>query len=286
MRSSCWVRRQVLAFVAHKSPSGPIRDYKIQQFCQLVTFQTFQPVFNILVLLCHLIAHLKSAATLVMSHNLELTGIDTTCLKGHMSLRSGIDLHTRRLARLAPSGFFFALHIRFALPLLHYQTYPQGWTDRYTEEAYALRDPIIAWGFSRIGTSRWSEIDIPDPFNILGQAKAFGMVYGFAVSVGQMSSRTIASACRADREFSDPEINDFATMISQLHAITEPPKSLTKAQIEALRCIAEGDRHAAAAARLNISESALKARLSSARTSLLARTTTEAIQRARDYRLL
>ncbi|MCO4843340.1 MAG: LuxR family transcriptional regulator, partial [Yoonia sp.] len=62
--------------------------------------------------------------------------------------------------------------------------------------------------------------------------------------------------------------------------------SLTDAQIEALRCVAEGDRHAAAAARLNISESAFKARLSAARSSLLARTTAEAVQRARDYRLL
>ncbi len=203
-----------------------------------------------------------------------------------MSLRSGIDTHTARLAQLAPGGFFFAMHIRFALPLLHHQTYPQGWTDRYTEEAYALRDPIIAWGFSRIGTARWSEIDIPDPFNILGQAREFGMAYGFAVSCGPMKSRTIASASRSDREFQDAEITEFAELIQQLHDITEPPKSLTDAQIEALRCIAEGDRHAAAAARLNISESALKARLSAARSSLLARTTTEAIQRARDYRLL
>ena len=112
------------------------------------------------------------------------------------------------------------------------------------------------------------------------------MVYGFAVSCGLMKSRTIASASRDDREFTDAEIHDFEKLILHLHNITEPPKSLTKAQIEALRCIAEGDRHAAAAARLNISESALKARLSSARTSLLARTTTEAIQRARDYRLI
>jgi LuxR family transcriptional regulator len=203
-----------------------------------------------------------------------------------MSLRSEIDLYTRKLGRLAPGGFFFALHIRFALPLMHHQTYPQGWTDRYTEEAYALRDPIIAWGFSTIGATRWSEITIPDPFNILGQARAFGMVYGLAVSCGPMRSRTIASASRADREFDDGEIAEFAGLIGQLHDITEPPTSLTDAQIEALRCIAEGDRHAAAAARLNISESALKARLAAARTALLARTTTEAIQRARDYRLL
>lgn len=203
-----------------------------------------------------------------------------------MSIRSGIELQTARLAALAPKGFFFALHIRFALPLLHHQTYNKAWTDKYTEEAYALRDPIIAWGFSTVGTARWSEIDIPDPFNILGQAKEYGMVYGLAVSCGEMQSRTIASASRDDREFTDAEIQEFAQLIYQLHDITEPPTSLTKAQIEALRCIAEGDRHAAAAAKLGISESALKARLNSARQRLLARTTAEAIQRARDYRLI
>ena len=190
------------------------------------------------------------------------------------------------MGALAPQGFFYALHIRFALPLLHHQTYPQGWADRYTEEAYALRDPIIAWGFSRTGTTRWSEIDLLDPLNILGQAKAYGMHYGLAVSIGPMKSRTIASAARADREFTSPEIAAFAALVVDLHNKSEPPATLTPAQAEALRCVAEGDRYAAAAARLGISESAFKLRLSSARTSLLARTTAEAIQRARDYRLI
>jgi LuxR family transcriptional regulator len=203
-----------------------------------------------------------------------------------MSLQSGIEFQTRRLTELSPGGFSLSLHIRFAMPLLQNSTFPKGWTDLYAREAYALRDPIIAWGFSEIGTKRWSDITIPDPFDILGQAKSFEMNYGFAVSCGPMNSRTIASAAREDREFSDSEIEAFEKLIHQLHKITEPPESLTDAQIEALRCIAEGDRHAAAAARLNISESALKARLSSARSSLLARTTAEAIQRARDYRLI
>ena len=203
-----------------------------------------------------------------------------------MSLRAGIDLQTRKLASLAPGGFFFALHIRFALPLLSYQTYPEGWTDRYTEEAYALRDPIIAWGFSQTGSSRWSEIEIPDPFDILGQARRFEMNFGCAVSCGPIKSRTIGSAARADREFENDEIAAFEKLIVQLHDVTEPPNSLTQAQIDALQLIADGNRHAAAAAELGISESALKARLSSARTNLLARTTAEAIQRARDYRLL
>ena len=69
-------------------------------------------------------------------------------------MRRRIDQLTARLSRLAPEGFFYALHIRFALPMLHHQTYPKGWTDKYTKEAYALRDPIIAWGFSRTGTAR------------------------------------------------------------------------------------------------------------------------------------
>lgn len=203
-----------------------------------------------------------------------------------MSLQSDIDLHQRKLARMAPRGFFFALHIRFAMPLIHISTYPQGWIDRYTEQAYVMRDPIIAWGFSTQGSARWSELTLPDPFDILGQSREFGMVYGICVSTGPMLSRTIASASRDDREFTDDEMAAFAAQIEELHAITEPPKAITRAQIEALRHIAAGDRHAAAAAKLGISESALKARLAAARTALLARTTTEAIQRARDYRLL
>ena len=203
-----------------------------------------------------------------------------------MTLQSGIDHYTARLSHLAPAGYSLALHIRQTNPLMSHQTFPQEWLDHYADQAYALRDPIIAWGFSETGTCRWSKIGIPDPFDILGQARVFGMVYGFAVSCGPMKSRSIASAARSDREFSDREIEEFARMVLHLHDVTEPPKALTDAQIEALKCIAEGDRHVAAAARLNISESALKARLSSARSSLLARTTAEAIQRARDYRLL
>ena len=70
----------------------------------------------------------------------------------------------------------------------------------------------------------------------------------------------------------------MAAIGHRLHDATEPPEELTKAQIEALKCIAGGDRIAAAAAKLGISESALKARITSARIRLMARTTAEAIQ--------
>ncbi|MFB2533255.1 autoinducer binding domain-containing protein [Paracoccus sp. p4-l81] len=203
-----------------------------------------------------------------------------------MFVHAELNKELRHLGRLAPTGYFIGLHIRFAAPLMQFQTYPQAWSDHYTREAYALRDPTIAWGFGSEGATRWSDFTLPDPFNILGAAATFGLKYGLTVSCGPISSRTIASFASDSREFNDDEITQISTLVRRLHDMTQPPESLTKAQIEALRCIAAGDRHAAAAAKLGITESAFKARLMSARERLMARTTAEAIQRAKEYRLL
>lgn len=197
-----------------------------------------------------------------------------------------LDPILQSLSLLAPAGYFIGLHIRYASPLMQFSNYNQDWLDHYTEKAYALRDPTIAWGFSTEGACRWSEISIPDPFGLFEEAKSFGLTFGLTVSCGPVRSRTISSFARADRDFTDSEIEKISEHVRRLHDLTEPPENLTTAQIEALKLIAAGDRHAAAAAKLNISESALKARLMSARQKLLARTTAEAIQRAKDYRLM
>ncbi|MFN3524538.1 MAG: autoinducer binding domain-containing protein [Paracoccus sp. (in: a-proteobacteria)] len=203
-----------------------------------------------------------------------------------MSSRADINAGLRRLAKIAKSGYFVGMHIRFAAPLMQFQTYAEEWSEFYSQNGYALRDPTIAWGFSTTGACRWSALPIPDPFNILDDAARHGLTFGLTVSHGPINSRTIASFARDDREFTDAEIAEVQATVKQLHDITEPPESLTKAQKEALRCIAEGDRHAAAAAKLGITESAFKARLISVRERLKARTTAEALQRAKEYRLL
>jgi LuxR family transcriptional regulator len=89
-----------------------------------------------------------------------------------------------------------------------------------------------------------------------------------------------------EREFSDEEIAEAVRIVHNLHFAAEPPTELTSAQVEALRLLADGDRHAAAAAKLGISESAFKARLQSARVRLDARTTAQALKKAREYQLL
>ncbi len=203
-----------------------------------------------------------------------------------MSSRPELNLLFRTLGRLAPQGYAAGLHIRFAAPLISVSTYAPAWTEKYTVNSYAMRDPMIAWGLSQEGTTRWSAIDLPDPANIWGQASDHGLTYGVAVSCGPMSSRSIVGAARDDREFTGEEINEIHRIVLTLHRMSEPPTELTPAQVQALRCIADGDRHAAAAAKLGISESALKARLISARTRLMARTTSEAIQKAKEFRLL
>ena len=77
-----------------------------------------------------------------------------------------------------------------------------------------------------------------------------------------------------------------AEMVRLLNRETGQPDNLSAAQVEALRLIAKGYRYSQAAQQIGISESALKARLRSARERLLCRTTAEAIQRALEAKLL
>ena len=200
--------------------------------------------------------------------------------------RTSLELGLARLRRLAPEGYALGLHIRFASAHIMIQTYDPAWIELYTSRGYMMCDPLVSWGFSTTGTSRWSELDHPDPHNVLGQAAEYGLQFGVAVSHGPTSSRSIGGFARRDREFTDDEIDIISRTVVKLHEESTPPESLTKAHRQALRLVASGSRYAEAAALLGISESALKARLKSARDRLYARTTAEAIQRAQEYKLL
>ncbi|WP_421702714.1 autoinducer binding domain-containing protein [Aliiroseovarius sp.] len=203
-----------------------------------------------------------------------------------MTDTQGLDQGLARLSDLSPKGYALGLHIRYAAAHLMFQTYDPRWTETYTENGYMLADPTVFWGFGNEGTRRWSEVGLPDQHGILEQARVFGLNYGVVVSCGPISSRTIGGFAREDREFTDDEINEIQAVVRVLHNASTPPDQLTPAQRMALRLIAKGSRHAEAAAILGISESALKARLRSARDRLMVRTTAEAVQRAQEYNLL
>jgi LuxR family transcriptional regulator len=203
-----------------------------------------------------------------------------------MSERKAIIMLLEQLDQLAPMGYTVGLHIRFATPLIYKSSYPVAWVDHYNTHSYYLRDPLVFWGVGVEGTTRWSSIPLPDPFGVMKKAAGHGLNYGAVSSYGPITSRSIVGISRSDREFDDSELAKLKELTIRLHIEAKPPSELTKAQIEALQCIANGDRHAAAAEKLGITESAFKARLQSARVRLEARTTSEAIRKAREYRLL
>jgi LuxR family transcriptional regulator len=197
-----------------------------------------------------------------------------------------ISQHLAQLDRLSPAGYSIALHIRNASPHLHFKTYDPAWTQIYAEKGYMLADPIVFWGFGDGTRVRWSALNLPDPHKILRQAAQYGLKYGAAIAMGPTSSRSIAGFARSDREFTEAEIDKLQTLVEWLHTVSTPPETLTPAQQAAIRYDSRGHRHAEAASLLAISESALKARLRSARDRLSARTTAEAIQRAQDSGLI
>lgn len=192
----------------------------------------------------------------------------------------------KRLARMAPVGYAVAMHIRAGVALVQHDEFPRHWVDFYHENGFALRDPLIAAGYSVQYFARWSELALPDPDQVIPAAAGHGLRFGLVVACGPLASRSVARLARSDREYTDDEAGKAVQLLQELHDMTRPGERLTGPQAEALRLIGSGLRHTEAAARLGISESALKMRLKSARRRLLAQTTTEAIQRARDNFLL
>ena len=96
--------------------------------------------------------------------------------------------------QLASAGHHIALHIKDTAPLHRLLDYPDSWVAHYRAQAYELRDPVVAWVLSEVGSLRWSAIRLPDPFDILGQARGHGVAYGATVSTGPLDARTTAEA--------------------------------------------------------------------------------------------
>ena len=203
-----------------------------------------------------------------------------------MFLGKELDTAFEELGKIAPAGYAAGLKLRFSGPALVRDTYPVEWKEHYAESLMAYWDPVVVWALANIGHKRWSELRIPDPMNVMKKASEYGINYGVVISLGKISKRSMLGIARSDREFTDEEIRHAVKVFTHIHELVTESKTLTNNQAEALRLIAGGDLHSAASEKLGISESALKARLKSARTRLNARSTAEAITRAKEQNLL
>ncbi|SEM65563.1 LuxR family transcriptional regulator [Loktanella fryxellensis] len=204
-----------------------------------------------------------------------------------MTPRTTIDGTIQQIADMSPLGIMLAMHIRASVPLMTVQTFPERWLTLYHQQSLALRDPILAWAFAAQGDAiRWSDPTLADPWNIVGLARQQGLIFGVSFAAGPVVSRSIGAVSRPDREFTDAEIATLSGHFTRLHAQTHRNRLLSPGQVAALRLIADGERQGTGAERLGISRSAFKARLANARRALQARTTAEAVQRARIAGLL
>lgn len=183
------------------------------------------------------------------------------------------------LEDLAPAGYYIALRVGFAFPVEEINALPPAWVAEYTRQRFMLSDPVIQWVYSNTGIIRWSEIELPDPRNIMGISRAFGLRYGVAVSVfdgNQQGQRSFGSFARSDREYTHKEIDRLHNIVMRRHLELAPPRNLTKAELEALGGVKDGKRLKQIAYELGVSEGAVKQRLKSAKTKLGAKTSTQA----------
>jgi LuxR family transcriptional regulator len=191
-----------------------------------------------------------------------------------------------RLSAMAPMGYGAGIHIRFASPLRYHSTFPAAWRELYDSQNLQLRDPLLFWGMSQTGATRWSAVTLPDPFGVLRLAADHGLRFGVTVSTGKITSRTIVGIARSDREYDDAEVAAAEAATLDLHQAAQPPRDLGRPEADVLRLLAEGQRVPAVAAELGVDEDEVRRRIGEARAHLGAASTAEAIRLARDNRLM
>lgn len=184
---------------------------------------------------------------------------------------------------LAPSGFYLAIRIGFAFPMLERNHLPEAWVREYTAGGLMVHDPVMTWAYRNCGSARWSELGDEDSQGVLELARNHGLAFGSVVSCTDpcdRSQRSFAFFCRSDREYSDTEVGILHSTLVSWHNTLVRPTNLTAAEIETLGLVKNGLLMKEIAAVLGISESAIKQRLKSARLKLNAKTGPQAAARA------
>ncbi|KEP69716.1 LuxR family transcriptional regulator [Thioclava sp. BHET1] len=169
--------------------------------------------------------------------------------------------------KLAPGGYYVALRVGFSSPEDEINCLDQGWIDLYTQLGLYVHDPAMRWVYSNFGAIRWSEIDLPDPIGVISLSRQMKLGFGASVSFSRaedIGKRSYAVLFHPDREFEDAELNEALDALRALHHVPQVAPSLTPAEAEAIRMRASGLRLKQIAAELEISESAVKARIASA----------------------
>ncbi len=178
------------------------------------------------------------------------------------------------VTNIGTEGYFVMVnHVRMG-PEFIQSNYPQEWQTEYDENAYHLRDPTFLWGLTNNGARRWSEIKIPDAFGVMKRARRHGLIFGAVFSKGVFTKKSVLCVARDDREVTDEEMVLLADWFDQYVTACNNKHPFSAKELDVLQCLSNDMTVEKAAAHLNISASAAKARLKTARDRFGAKTNT------------
>ena len=195
----------------------------------------------------------------------------------------------KQIDEISPAGFYVAIRVGFSFPEEELNALPDNWVEFYTTHGLVVHDPAMKWVYSNTGTAKMSEISLPDPHQVRDRAALFGLNHGAVISVmtpADRGRRSYGLFFRADRDFEPGDLSKLREIVSKLHSGADSEPALTAAEVEALKMQAEGLRLKQIAAKLGISESAVKARLNNAKRKLGAKTQSQATSIAAARRIL
>jgi LuxR family transcriptional regulator len=184
---------------------------------------------------------------------------------------------------LAPAGFYVAIRVGFAFPMVEVNQLPESWIREYTVGGLIVHDPAMTWAYRNCGAARWTELGVEDTQGVLELAKNHGLEFGAVASClddASQAERSFGFFCRSDRDYTTAELEQMTSMLEALHQSYARPKNLTPAELETLGLVKNGLLMKEIANLLGVSESAIKQRLKNARLKLNAKTGSQAAARA------
>lgn len=192
-------------------------------------------------------------------------------------------VHSAGPGELAPAGYYIAIRVSFAFPMVERNCLPEAWVREYTVSGLGVYDPAMIWAHRNQGYVRMRDLAAGDSQGVLELAKYHGLNFGAAVccnDTGDGGGRSFGFFFRSDRDYATDELEQLYANLVAMHRVHVRPKNLTEAELETLGLVKNGLLMKEIASALGVSESAVKQRLRNARLKLNAKTGSQAAARA------
>jgi LuxR family transcriptional regulator len=177
----------------------------------------------------------------------------------------------------SPSGFSLVMnHTRVGPEFLLSTVHPE-WQQVYDRRNYVWFDPILLSTVMSDGDRRWSDVKLPDIRGVMREAKSFGLSFGATFARTNAHAKSLLSVGRSDRDILPAEMKELSEWFTSYCERIFIEDDLTLVEKQTLISLADDRSIKQVAEHLGVSQSAVKARLSSVRAKFKVNTNTKAI---------